>query len=67
MTGFGKELLASAHAPWIEHYLRYKLLKKLIKLIHTCETEGHVQIEADGGYPGGVLNALFRTQMGQCW
>ena len=46
MTGFGKELLASAHAPWIEHYLRYKLLKKLIKLIHTCETEGHVQIEA---------------------
>ena len=46
MTGFGKQLLASAHAPWNEHYLRYKLLKKLIKLIRTCETEGHVQIEA---------------------
>ena len=45
MTGFGKELLASAHAPWIEHYLRYKLLKKLIKLIHTLQ---HSQCVNDG-------------------
>lgn len=46
MTGFGKQLVASAHPPWIDHYLRYKLLKKLIKLIRSSDTEGHVQIEA---------------------
>ncbi len=46
MTGFGKQLLASVHPPWVEHYLRYKLLKKLLKLIRSSETEGHVQIEA---------------------
>jgi hypothetical protein len=46
MTGFGKQLLASAHPPWADHYLRYKLLKKTIKLIRSSDEQGHVGVEA---------------------
>lgn len=44
MTGFGKQLVESTHQPWAEHYLRYKLLKKIIKLIKVAEEQGYVPI-----------------------
>ena len=44
MTGFGKQLVESTHPPWAEHYLRYKLLKKIIKLIKVAEEQGFVAI-----------------------
>ena len=38
MTGFGKQLVESVHEPWAEHYVRYKILKKIIKLIAAAES-----------------------------
>ena len=40
MTKFGHRLVQSYYPPWTEHYFRYKLLKKLIKLISADSGEG---------------------------
>ena len=39
MTKFGQALKGAAHPPWAARYVRYKLLKKVIKCIISAEAE----------------------------
>ena len=59
MTGFGKQLVESVHAPWAEHYVRYKILKKIIKLIAAAESspDGVVAIDTARAKLAGLAPA----------